>query len=156
MSDSWRPHGPQHARLSCPSPIPEACSDSCPSRQWCHPNISSLPSPSPASIFPSIKVYSNESILPIRWSRFWSFSSASVLPVNIQGWFPLGLACLIPLLSKGLSRVFSNTTFQKHPFFSTLRVHHVKCQTLWITSWNQDCNSLWYAGNIILIIQSKE
>ena len=147
-------NGLQHDRLPCPSTT-GACSNSCPlSCQLSNNLFSSL------LLLPIIssrnRVFSNESVLPIRWSRFWSFSSASVLPVNIQGWFPLGLACLIPLLSKGVSRVFSNTTFQKHPFFSTLRVHHVKCQTLWITSWNQDCNSLWYAGNIILIIQSKE
>ena len=71
-----------------------------------------------SSIFPSIRVFSNDSALCISWPKYWSFSSASVLPMNIQGWFPLGVTCLISLLSKGLSRVFSNTTIQKHQFFS--------------------------------------
>ena len=68
------------------------------------------------SIFPSIRVFSNESVFLIRWPKYWS--SASVLPMNIQGWFPLGLTGLISLLSKGLSRGFSNTTIQRHKFFS--------------------------------------
>ena len=69
------------------------------------------------SIFPSIRVFSNESVLRIRWPKHWSFSFRSVLPVNVQDWFPLGLTSLISLQSKGLSRVFSNTTIQKHQFF---------------------------------------
>ena len=69
------------------------------------------------SIFPSIRVFSNESVLCIRWPKYWSFISASVPPMNLQDWFPLGWASWIFLLSKGLSRVFSNTTVQKHQFF---------------------------------------
>ena len=65
------------------------------------------------SMFPSIRVFSNESALCIRWPKYWSFSF-SIFPVNIQGWFPLGLTGLVSLQSKGLSRVFSNTLFQKH------------------------------------------
>ena len=68
----------------------------------------------PPSIFPSIKVFLNESILHIRWPEYWSFSFSWI---NIQDWFPLGLAGWISLQSKGLSRVFSNTTVQKHQFF---------------------------------------
>ena len=68
------------------------------------------------SIFPSIRVFSNELVLRIRWPKFWP--SASVLPMNIQDWFPLGWTGWISLQSKGLSRVFSNTTVQKHRFFS--------------------------------------
>ena len=72
------------------------------------------------SIFPSIWVFSNESILHIRWPKYWSFSfSFSILPMNIQDWFPLGLTDWISLQSKGLSRVFANTTVQKHQFFGT-------------------------------------
>ena len=70
------------------------------------------------SIFPSIRVFSNESVLHIRWLKYWSFSSASVLPINIQDCFPLGLTGLILLQSKGFSRVFFNTTVQKYQFFS--------------------------------------
>ena len=69
-------------------------------------------------VFPSIRVFSNESVLHIRWPKNWSFSFTSVLPMNIQDWFPLGWTGWISLQSKGLSRVFSNTTLQKHQFFS--------------------------------------
>ena len=71
------------------------------------------------SIFPSIRVFSNESLLCIRWLSIEASASASVLPMNIQDWFPLGWTSWISLQFKGLSRVFSNTTVQKHPFFST-------------------------------------
>ena len=78
----------------------------------------SSPSP-PPSIFPSIRVFSNESVLHIRWPKCWSFSLSIIPPMNILGLFSLGLTGLISLLSKGLSRVFSNTIVQKHQFFST-------------------------------------
>ena len=121
MSDSLQPHELQHSRLPCPpSPSPRICSNSCPLSQWCHPTISSSVAPfSSCPVFPIIRVFSSEPVLCHRWPKYWSFSSASVLPVNIQGWFPLGLAGLISLLSKGLSRVFSSTTIQKHQFFCT-------------------------------------
>ena len=92
MSDSLRPYGVQHTRPPCPSPTPEDCSNSCPSHQWCHPTISSCrPLLLPPSIFPSIRVFSKESVLRIRWPKYWNFSfPASVLPMNIQDWFPLG------------------------------------------------------------------
>ena len=69
------------------------------------------------SLFPSIRVFSNESGLPIRWPCTGASTSASVLPMNIQDWFPLGLTASVSLLYKGLSSVFSNTTVQKHQFF---------------------------------------
>ena len=78
----------------------------------CHPLLL------PPSIFPSIRVFSNESVLCNRWPKYWSFSF-SILLMNIQDWFPWGLTGLISLQSKGLSRVFSNTTVQKHQFFGT-------------------------------------
>ena len=71
------------------------------------------------SIFLSLRVFSNESALHIRWPKYWSFSF-SISPSNIQGWFPLGLTGLVSLQSKGLSRVFSSTTIQKHQFFGLL------------------------------------
>ena len=71
------------------------------------------------SIFPSISVFSSELGLRIRWPKYWSFSFSLILPMNIQDWFPLGLTGLISLQSKGLSRVFSSTTAQKHQFFGT-------------------------------------
>ena len=73
------------------------------------------------SIFPSIRVFSNESAFHIRWPKYWSFSFNISLPMNIQDWFPLGWIGWISLQSKGLSRVFSNTTVGKHQFFSTCR-----------------------------------
>ena len=73
----------------------------------------------PSSVFPGIKVFSNESALHLRWPKYWSFSLASVLPMNTQDWSPLGWTSWISLQSKGLSRVFSNTTVQKHQFFGT-------------------------------------
>ena len=69
------------------------------------------------SICPGIRVFSNESAPQIRWLKYWVSASVSVLPMNIQGWFPFGLTGLISLQSKGLSRVFSRTTIQKHQFF---------------------------------------
>ena len=118
MSDSLRHHRLQHTRLPCPSLSPRVCSDSCPS-QWCYLTISSSATPiSFALIFPSIKVFSTESALHIRWPNWCGASdSASVLSMNIQGWFPLGLTGLISWMSKGLVRVFSRTTIQKHQFF---------------------------------------
>ena len=71
----------------------------------------------PPSIFPCIRVFSNESVLHIRWPKYWVSGSASVLPMNIQDWFPLGWTDWISMQSKGLSRVFSNTTVQKQQFF---------------------------------------
>ena len=77
----------------------------------CHPLLL------PSSIFPSIRVFSSESVLCIRWPKYWSFSCSISLPVNIQDWFPLGWTGWISLQSKGPSRVFCNTTVQKHQFF---------------------------------------
>ena len=120
MSDSLRPHGLQHARLPFPSPTPETCSNSCPLSQWCHPTISSSVIP-----FSSCLQSFQESGSSPRSQFFTSghqsigvSASASVLPMNIHDWFPWGLIGLISLLSKGLSRLFSNTTVQKHQFFS--------------------------------------
>ena len=115
VSNSLWPHGLRHTRLPCPSPSPRACSNSRPLSWWCHPTIHYHPLLLP-SVFPSIKVFSNELALCIRWPKYCSFSSASILPLNIQGWFSLGWTGLIFLMYKGLSRVFS-TTVQKHRFF---------------------------------------
>ena len=73
VSDSLRPHEPQHARPPCPSPTPGVHSNSCPLSQWCHPAISSCLPLLPPSIFPSIRVFSNEPVLHIRWPKYWSF-----------------------------------------------------------------------------------
>ena len=96
MSKSLLPEGLQHSRLPCPSPSPGACSNSCPLSQWWHPTISSCqPLLLLPSILPSIRVFSNESTLHIRWPSIRASASASVLPMNIQGWYSLGLTGLI-------------------------------------------------------------
>ena len=118
MSHSLQPHEPEHARPPCPSPAPGVHPNPCPLSQWCHPIISSFVVPfSSPSIFPSIRVFSNESAVRIRWPKYWSFSFTISPPKNIQDWFSLGLTGLISLQSKGPSRVFSSTTVQKHQFF---------------------------------------
>ena len=104
-------------RPPCPSPTPEVYSNSCPSSWWCHPTISSCcPLLLLPSIFPSIRVFSNESFFPSGSQSIGVSASALVLPMNIQDWFPLGWTGWISLQSKELSRVFSNTTVQKHKF----------------------------------------
>ena len=119
MSDCLRPHGLQHARLPCLSPTPGACSNSCPFSQWCHWTIS----PSVVPFFSCLQSFPASGSFPM--SQFFASSgqsigtsaSASVLAMNIQGWFCLGLTGLISLQSKGLLKVLSNTTVQKHQFF---------------------------------------
>ena len=117
MSNSLGPHGLQHARLPCPSPTPRACSNSCPSSQWCHPTISSsvVPFSSCLQSFPASGSFPMSQFFASGGQSTGVSASASVLPVNIQDWFPLGLTGWISLQSKGLSRVFSNTTVQKIP-----------------------------------------
>ena len=119
MSDSLRACGEQHTRLPCPSPHPGVCSNSCPLNQWCHPAISSFVIPfffCPQS-FPTSRSFPISRLFASGGQRIGA--SASVRPMNIQGWSPLGLTGLISLLSKGLSRVFSSITVRKHQFFST-------------------------------------
>ena len=120
VSDPLWPHGLQHARLPCPSPSPRVCSDSCPSSWWCHPTISSSVTPfsSCPQSFPASGSFPMSWLLASGGQSIGDSASASVLPMNIQDWFPLGWTGLITLLSKGLSRVFSSTTIWKHLFFS--------------------------------------
>ena len=120
MSDSLQPHGLQHARLRCLSLTPGACSNSCPSSRWCHPTISSSIGPfsSCFQAFPASGSFPVSQFLTSSGQSIGVSASASVLPMNIQDWFPLGWTDLISLQSKGLSRVFSNTTVQKNQFFS--------------------------------------
>ena len=112
-------HGLQQARLLCPSPTPGACSNSCPSSQRYHPNVSSsvIPFSSCLQSFPASGSFPMSQFFPSGGQSTGVSASASVLPMNIQDWFPLGWTGWISLQSKGLSRVFSNTTVQKHWFF---------------------------------------
>ena len=108
MSDSLQSHGLQHARPPCPSPTPGVYSNSCPLSRWCHPTISSsvIPFSSCLQSFPASGQFFASGGQSIRAS-----ASASVLPINIQDWFPLGWTGWISLQSKGLSKVFSNNNF---------------------------------------------
>ena len=120
MSDSLWPHEPQHTRPPCPSPTPGVHPNPCPLSQWCHPTISS--SVIPFSSCPQSLPASGSSQMSqlFAWGdQSIGFSaSTSVLPMNTQDWSPLEWTGWISLQSKGLSRVFSNTTVQKHQFFS--------------------------------------
>ena len=113
-------HESQHARPPCPSPTPGVDPNPCPLSQWCHPAISSSVVPFSSCLNPhSIRVFSNESTLWMRRTKDWSFSF-SISPSNEHpGLISLRTDCWISLQSKGLSRVFSNTTVQRHQFFDT-------------------------------------
>ena len=117
ISDSLQPHGLQHAKFPCPLPTPRAYSNSCPSSWWCHPTISSsvVPFFSCLQSFPASGSFLINQLFATGGQSIGA--SASVLPMNIRDWFPLGWTGLISLQSKGLSRIFSNTTVQKHQFF---------------------------------------
>ena len=121
MSDSLRPHGLQHTRPSCPSPTPRVYSNSCPLSRWCHPTISSsiVPFSSRLQSFPASGSFQMNHLFASGGQNFGVSASTSVLPLNIQDWFPLGGTGWTSLLSKCLSRIFSNTTVQKHQFFGT-------------------------------------
>ena len=118
-SDSLQPHGLQHARLPCPSPTPRAFSNSCPLSQWCHPTISSsvIPFSSHLQSFPAPGPFQMSQFFASDDQNIGISASASVLPMNSQDWSPLEWTGWISLKSKGLLRVFSNTTVQKHQFF---------------------------------------
>ena len=121
MSNSLQSHGLQHTRLSCPSTTPWACSSSCPLSRWCHPAISSsaIPFSSCPQSFPASGSFPMSQFFASGGQSIGLSASTSVLPMNSQDWSPLGWTGWISLQSKGLSRVFCNTTVQKHQFFST-------------------------------------
>jgi len=120
VSNSLGPHELLHASLPCPLWSPGVCSNSCPLSQWCHPTISSSAVP----FFSCLQSFRHQGLF--QWvvsfasdgQCIGNSASGSVFPMNIQGWFPLGLTGLISLQSKGLSRVFYSTTIWKHQFFS--------------------------------------
>ena len=120
VSNSLWPLGLQYARPPCPSPTPRVHSNSCPLSQWCHPTISSsvVPFSSHLQSFPASGSFPMSQFFTSGGQSIRVSASPSVLPMNIQDWFPLGWTGWISFQSKGLSRVFSNTTVQKHQFFS--------------------------------------
>ena len=116
VSDSLWPHESQHARLFCPSPTAGVHSDSCPSSQWCHPDISSSVTPfssCPQSL-PASESFPMSQLFAWGGQSIGVSASASVLPMNTQDWSPLGWTGWITLQSKGLARIFSSTRVQKH------------------------------------------
>ena len=114
----FAPSGLQHARLPCPSPILGACSNSCPSSWWYHPAISSsvVPFSSCLQSCPASGSFPMSQFFRSGGQSIGASTSASVLPMNIQHWYSLGLTGLVSLQSKGLSKVFSNITVKKHQF----------------------------------------
>ena len=121
LSNSLWPHESQHPRPPCPSPAPEVHPNLCPLSQWYHPTISSsvIPFSSCPQSLPASGSFQISQLFTSDGQSIGVSASTSVLPMNSQDWFPLGLIGLIFLQSKGLSRVFSNTTVQKHQFFGT-------------------------------------
>jgi len=159
MSDSLWSHGLQLTSFlfynkinpgdfPCPSPTPGAFSNSCPSSQWSHLTISSSAVPffSCLQSFPTSESFPVSQFFKSGSQSIGASASASVLPMNIQDWFPLGLTGLIALLSKGLSRVFSNTTVQNHQLFSAQL-------SLWSNShpyWKSLALTIWtFVGKVV-------
>ena len=134
MSYSLQPHGLQHTRPPCPLLSPRVCPSSCPLHWWYHPAISSsdtLFSFCPQS-FPASETFPMSQLFSSGDQNTGASTSASVLPMSVQGLFPLRLAILISLLSKGLSGVVSSTTVQRHQFFGVL-----------LNLWSRSHNCMW-------------
>ena len=139
----------QHARSLCHSPSPDVCPNSCPLHQWCHPTISSS-----VTLFSfCLEAFPALGSFPVSWlltSGGQSIGVSFVLPINIQGWFPLGLPGLISLVSKGLSRVFSSTTVWKHQFFGAQLSHR------YMTTGKTTALTIWtFAGKLIFFLFNK-
>ena len=120
ISNSFQPHGLQYTMFPCPSPAPKACSNSCPSSWWWTPTTSAAVTPfcSCLQSFPASRTFPTRQLLASGGQSIGISASASILPINIQDWFPLGLIGCISLLFTWLSRVFSNVTVQNLQFFS--------------------------------------
>ena len=135
MSNSLQLHGLQHTKLPNPSWSPRVCSNSCPLSQWCHPTISSSVSPfSHLQSFPTSRSFPVSQFFASGGQSYGVSTSALVLPMNLQDWFPLGWTSWISSQSKWLSRVFSNTTVQKHEFFGTRLFFMVQLSRSYMTT----------------------
>ena len=147
VSDSLQPHGLQPSRLPYPSPTPRAYSNSCPWRRWCQPTISSSVDPFSSLLqsFPVSGSFPMSQFFTSGGQSTGASTSASVLPMNIQDSFPLGWTGWISLQSKGLSRVFSTTTIQKHQFFCTL----LSYSPTHIHTWLLEKPWLWLDGPLL-------
>ena len=152
MSDSLWPHGLQHTRLPCPSLSPGTCSNSCSLSWWCHPVISSSVAPfsfCPQSC-PASGSFPRSQFFPSGGQSIGVSASASVLPMNIQDWFPLGLTGWISLQSKRLSGVFSNTTVQKHPILRHSAFFIVQLSHLYMTTGKAIALTRWaFVGKVM-------
>ena len=148
VSNSLRPHGLRYARIPCPSPTPGAYSNSCPLSWRCHPTISSSIDPFSSHLqsFQELGSFQMSQFFTTGAQSFRVSASASVLPMNIQDWFPLGLIGWISLLSRGLSRVFSNTT-----------VHSSKASILWCSAFfiTQLSHSYMTTGKMIALTRQN-
>ena len=136
MSNSLWPHGLKHTRAPCLSPTPTVYSNSCPLSRWCHPTNSSsvIPFSSCLQSFPASESFQMSRFFTSGGQSIGVSASASVLPMNIQDWFPSGWTGWISLWSKGLSRVFSNTTIQKHQFFGAQLFFRVQLSHSYLTT----------------------
>ena len=148
VSDSLRPRESQHARLPCPSPTPRVHWDSCPSSQWCHPAISSsvVPFSSCPHSLPASESFLMSQLFAWGGQSTGVSALASFLPKKSQGWFPSGWTGWISLQSKGLSRVFSNTTVQKHQLFGAQPASQSNSH---IHTWPQEKTYPWLDGPLL-------
>ena len=148
VSDSLRPHGLQHARLPCPSPTPKAYLNSRPLSWWCHPTISSSVVPFSLHLqsFPGSGSFQMSQFFASGGQSIGVSASISVLPMNTQDWSPLGWIGWISLQFKGLSRVFSNTTVQKHQFFGVWLSSQSNSH---IHTWLLEKPKLWLDGPLL-------
>ena len=147
VSDSLRPHGLQRARPPCPSPTPRVYPNSCPSSQWCHPTISTsvIPFFSWLQSFPASGSFLMSQLFALGGQSTGTSATVSVLPMSIQGWFPLELTGEISLQSKGLT-VYSSKTVQKHQFFSTQPPLWSNCHS---HTWLLEKPLLWLEGLLL-------
>ena len=150
MSDSLGPHGLQHARLPCASPTPRVYSNSCPLSRWCHPTISSsvIPFSSCLQSFPASGSFPKSQFFSLGGQRIGVSASASVLPMNIHDWFPLGWTGWISLQSKGFSRVYSNNTVLQHSAFFMVQLSQLYMtigKTIALTRWK-------FVGKVISLL----
>ena len=155
VSDSLKPHELKHARPPCPSPTPRVYSNSSPLCWWCHPTISSsvVPFSSHLQSFPASGAFQMTLFKCTSGGQsIGASASPSVLPMNIQDWFPLGWTGWISLRSKGLSRVFSKTTVQKHQFFSTHLSMKTFSTSLYIPESDSAARPLSYLSQVHLVI----
>ena len=152
MSNSLRPHGLWHARLPCPSLSPRVCSNSCPLSRWCHPTISSsvVPFSSCLQSFPASGSFPMSQVFTSGGQNIGASTSTSVLPMNIQSWFPLGWTGWISLQSKWLSRVFASTTVWRHQFFSTQTFYIGQLSHLYMTTRKTIALTIWtFVGKVM-------